>query len=48
MEQAARAFIARAYPNGIPAGKTNKLISGEYTKDTKAPMSERTVRRARK
>jgi hypothetical protein len=47
MEAAARAYIARAYPKGIPAGKANKMIAAEYTNDIKAPMSERTVRRAR-
>jgi hypothetical protein len=47
MEAAAREFIVATYPNGIPAGKTNKMISAEYTNETHAPMSARTVRRAR-
>ena len=47
MQEAARAYIARVYPKGIPAGKTNKMIAAEYTNETKVPMSDRTVRRAR-
>jgi hypothetical protein len=47
MEAAAREYIAATYPNGIPAGKTDKMIAAEYTTSTRAPMSERTVRRAR-
>jgi transposase len=39
-------FIARNYPNGIPAKVTNKMIAIEYKAETGTAVSERTVRRA--
>jgi hypothetical protein len=44
---AARAWLAATYSDGIPAGITNKMLALTYREATKAPMSERTMRRAR-
>jgi hypothetical protein len=46
MESAAREYIATAYSEGIPAGKTDKMLVAEYTRNG-ARMSERMMRRAR-
>jgi hypothetical protein len=48
MQEAAYKFVMATYPNGIPAGKTNKALAAEYRDLTKGPMSERTMRRALK
>jgi hypothetical protein len=47
MAAAARDFIAASYPNGLPAGQSDKLIAAEYTRNTGLLMTERSVRRAR-
>ena len=48
MPAAARRWLTEAYPNGIPPGVTNKMLANEYRRSRNdAPMSERTMRRAR-
>jgi hypothetical protein len=45
---AARQHLATTYPNGVPAGVTNKMLAAEYRQSKGAPISDRTMRRARK
>jgi hypothetical protein len=39
-------FIAKNYPDGVPAGITGKTIARDIQAKTGLPVSERTVRRA--
>lgn len=45
--EAVTSFIAKHYPEGVPAGKSNKSIAAEAERATGVSASERTVRRAR-
>ncbi len=44
--EAFRAWVARQYPEGVPAGITRKMLAQEFKRDTKVGIDERTIRRA--
>ncbi|MFI4948005.1 MAG: hypothetical protein ACHQC9_04325 [Alphaproteobacteria bacterium] len=47
LPQAVRKYITETYRDGIPAGKSDKVIAKEYKSHAGTNVSERTVRRAR-
>jgi hypothetical protein len=48
LQEAAGDYIAKQHPDGVPPGITNKMLAEAYRGEKRTPMSERTMRRARK